>query len=119
MDCLFDYETGLAGQLISGLQQLPGIRIMGITSPDSLARRVPTVSFTANGENPGDIAASLGAQNIFVWSGHVYAVEAARSLGIYDSGGAVRIGPVHYNSSAEIDRVLNALSDILPRTNVA
>ena len=43
---------------------------------------------------------ALAAKNIFVWSGHVYAVEAARvhSESI-DAGGVVRIGPVHYNSS--------------------
>jgi cysteine desulfurase family protein (TIGR01976 family) len=119
MDCLLDYEKELAGQLITGLQQLPGVRVQGITCTDALDRRVPTVSFTVDGQNPDDIAASLAARNIFVWSGHVYAVEAAKSLGIYDSGGAVRVGPVHYNSSAEIDYALNALTDILPRANVA
>ncbi len=119
MDCLLDYEKGLARQLITGLQQLPGVRVQGIVSADSLDRRVPTVSFTVDGQNPDDIAASLAARNIFVWSGHVYAVEAARSLGIYDAGGGVRIGPVHYNTSAEIDVTLNALTDILPRANVA
>lgn len=119
MDCLFDYEAGLAAQLISGLQQLPGVRVQGITSPDALDRRVPTVAFTVDGQNPDDIAGSLAARNIFVWSGDVYAVEAAKALDIYDAGGAVRVGPVHYNSSAEVDQVLNALTDILPRANVA
>lgn len=119
LDCLFDYEAGLAQQLISGLQQLPGVRVQGITAPDALDRRVPTVSFTVDGQTPNDIATSLAIRNIFVWSGHVYAVEAAKCLGIFDHGGAVRIGPVHYNSSAEIDQVLNALTDILPRANVA
>ena len=119
MDGLFEYETGLAEQLITGLQQLPGVRILGITSADSMDRRVPTVSFTVNGQHPDEVAAQLAARNVFVWSGHVYAVEAARALDIYDGGGAVRIGPVHYNSSAEVDHVLNALADILPRQNVA
>jgi selenocysteine lyase/cysteine desulfurase len=72
-----------------------------------------------NGQHPDEVAAQLAARNVFVWSGHVYAVEAARALDIYDGGGAVRIGPVHYNSSAEVDHVLNALADILPRQNVA
>jgi selenocysteine lyase/cysteine desulfurase len=80
---------------------------------------VPTVSFTVDGEHPDKIAAALAARNIFVWSGDVYAVEAAKALGIYDTGGAVRVGPVHYNSTVEIDHLLNALTDILPRVNVA
>ncbi len=119
MDCLFAYETILADQLLRGLQQLPGVRVHGITDTDALARRVPTVSFTVEGVHPDAVARELAAQNIFVWSGHVYAVEAAKSLGIYELGGAVRVGPVHYNSTAEIDTLLNVLEDFLPRANVA
>jgi selenocysteine lyase/cysteine desulfurase len=40
-------------------------------------------------------------------------------MGIYDAGGAVRVGPVHYNSPAEIDTLLNALEDIIPRARAA
>jgi len=119
MDCLFDYETGLAEKLISGLQQLPGVRVQGITAKDALARRVPTVSFTVDGVLPDDISEALAARNIFVWYGELYAVEAAKALGFSDAGGVVRVGPVHYNSASEIDQLLNALADILPRANVA
>ena len=118
MDYLFAYEKGLAQHLINGLQQLPGVRIQGITAPDAMHRRVPTGSFTVDGVNPAAIAEDLAARNIFVWSGDYYAVEVATALGIIDSG-AVRIGPVHYNSIAEVDQVLNALDDILPRAQVA
>ena len=119
MDFLFDYETDLAIRLIGGLQQLPGVKVQGITAADAMHRRVPTVSFTVNDRTPDGIAEALAAKNIFVWSGHVYAVEPTRALGIYDAGGAVRIGPVHYNSSAEIDQLLVELNQILPRANVA
>lgn len=114
MDCLFDYEISIARHLIGGLQQLPGVRIHGITDTDAMHRRVPTVALTVEGINPEVIASELAARNIFVWHGDYYAVEVARTLGIFETGGAVRIGPVHYNSEAEIDAVLNALEDILP-----
>ena len=119
MNCLFEYEKELAGALIDGLQQLPGVRIQGITAKDALARRVPTVSFTVDGVDPASIAESLAQMNIFVWSGHNYAVEPAKALGIYDSGGAIRVGPVHYNTRAEVDAILIALDEILPQANVA
>ncbi len=119
LDCLFDYETGIARRLIDGLESLPGVRVQGVTAPDAMQRRVPTVSFTAQGMHPDAIAAALGARNIFVWSGHVYAVEAARHLGIVDNGTAVRVGPVHYNSVDEVDRLLDALEPILRAENVA
>jgi selenocysteine lyase/cysteine desulfurase len=78
-----------------------------------MMRRVPTVSFTHADLASATIAHALAARNIFVWSGHNYAVEAAKVLGIYDSGGAVRVGPVHYNSPDEVDQVLIALEDIV------
>ena len=119
MDCLFDYETKLADRLIGGLKQLPGVRIHGITDSDAMHRRVPTVALTVDGVDPGLISKELAARNIFVWYGDYYAVEVAKQIGIYDQGGAVRIGPVHYNSEAEVDAVLNALEDILPNVAVA
>jgi cysteine desulfurase family protein (TIGR01976 family) len=119
LDYLFDYETDLSAHLIDGLQQLPGIKIQGITATDAMQRRVPTVSFTVAGKSPESIEKALAARNIFVWSGHVYAIEPARALDIYDHGGAVRIGPVHYNSIAEIDQLLVELEQILLRENVA
>ena len=119
LDYLYDYEQGLARHLVDGLQQLPGVRVQGITEPSAMARRVPTVSFIVDKVAPNEIAQALARKNIFVWSGHNYAVEAAKSLGIYEQGGAVRVGPVHYNTVAEIDSLLVALEGILPRRNAA
>ncbi|MGH8221336.1 MAG: cysteine desulfurase-like protein [Woeseiaceae bacterium] len=115
LELLFDYETGLARRLIAGLGDLPGVKVQGITDPQALARRVPTVSFTVDGTAPAGIAGALAAHNIFVWSGHNYAVEAARWLGIYEQGGAIRVGPVHYNTHGEIERLLAVLADLLVR----
>lgn len=119
MDYLFDYEQSLAQRLVDGLQQLPGVRVLGITARSAMKRRVPTVSFVVDKTAPSAIAKALARKNIFVWSGHNYAVEAAKSLGIYEQGGAVRVGPVHYNTVAEIDQLLAALEGILPRRNAA
>ncbi len=113
LEGLFDYEKTLADRLVAGLQSLPGVRIQGISDPAAMARRVPTVAFTHERHEPRSIAAALAERNIFAWSGHNYALEVARALGILDSGGAVRIGAVHYNTPDEIDTVLNALEDIL------
>jgi cysteine desulfurase family protein (TIGR01976 family) len=113
MDMLFAYEKLLATQLIEGLLDIDGVTVQGITSPDAMERRVPTVAFTHDRIDPAHIAESLAKENIFVWKGHNYAVEAAKALNIYETGGAVRIGPVHYNSAEEIDETLAALRRIL------
>jgi cysteine desulfurase family protein (TIGR01976 family) len=113
MQVMFDYEQELSGHLISGLQALPSVTVQGITAAERMNWRVPTVAFTHASVRPAEVAKALAQRNIFVWSGHNYAVEAADALGILESGGAVRVGPVHYNSLAEIDTLLAALEPIL------
>ena len=113
MDLLFNYEKLLTEHLIEGLTNISGITVQGITRADAMDRRVPTVSFTHSDAAPAAIAEALAKENIFVWNGHNYAVEAAKALDIYDSGGAVRVGPVHYNSIAEIDELLDVLPNLL------
>jgi len=110
MEMLFDHEKQLAQRLITGLQSVSGVRVLGITDPEALNRRVPTVSFIRDDHAPDAIAKALAERNIFAWSGHNYALEVVKALEI---DGAVRIGAVHYNSTDEIDTVLNALQDIL------
>ena len=115
MDLLFDYEKTLTSHLLDGLKAIDGVTVQGITASESLDRRVPTVSFTHDRSESATIAERLAEQNIFVWSGHNYAVDVARTLGIYESGGVVRVGPVHYNSIGEIDELLQALTAVLAR----
>jgi cysteine desulfurase family protein (TIGR01976 family) len=113
MAMLFEYEKELASHLVSGLQEIDNVTVQGITSPDAMDRRVPTVSFTHGTVAPDAIAKSMAKENIFVWSGHNYAVEVAKTLGIYESGGVLRVGPVHYNSVDEIDEFLEVLERIV------
>jgi cysteine desulfurase family protein (TIGR01976 family) len=113
MSSVLEYEKTLSRRLIEGLQEIPGVTVRGVTSPDATGRRVPTVSFTHATCRPDSIARALGEQNIFVWSGHNYALEAAKAMGIDSTGGAVRIGAVHYNTLSEIDRLLQALTELL------
>jgi cysteine desulfurase family protein (TIGR01976 family) len=113
MSLLFDYEKELASHLIDGLTSIAGITVQGVTAVDAYDRRVPTVSFTHASVAPDVVAEALAHQNIFVWSGHNYAVEAVKVLGIHESGGTIRVGPVHYNSKSEINELLEALGPIL------
>jgi cysteine desulfurase family protein (TIGR01976 family) len=114
METIRAYEQDLAERLIKGLQEIEGVRIYGITNPDRLNERMPVVSFTLDGHGPRATAQRLGDRAIFLWSGHFYAVHAIERLGLAGSGGVVRIGINHYNTQDEIDRLLEALSEIAP-----
>ena len=100
-------EAALGARLIEGLGRIPGVRIWGVTDPAQMHRRVPTVSFTMDGLAPRAIAERLAAAEIYVWSGNNYALSLTERLGLEDNGGMVRVGPVHYNTAAEIDLLLN------------
>lgn len=110
---MFEYEKALSGCLTTGLRAIPGVTVQGITAPEALDRRVPTVSFTHAKRRPEVIAKALADENIFVWSGHNYGVEPATALGLMESGGVVRVGAVHYNTTAEIDETLTAVEHIV------
>ena len=50
------------------------------------------------------MAEELDEAKIFVWDGNYYALEVTERLGLEDSGGMVRVGPVHYNTLEEIEK---------------
>jgi len=108
-----EYERGLAARLIDGLKQLPGVRIIGISDAARYDRRVPTVSFVHSARTPEEIAQALARKNIFVWSGHNFALEVVRQLDIDERQGVVRIGMGHYNTASEIDQTLEAIVAVL------
>lgn len=74
--------------------------------------RVPTFMFNLEGLAPSVVGQRLGEQGIAVWDGNYYALEVLRRLGLDQSGGGVRAGFVHYNTHAEVDRLLDALAQL-------
>ena len=107
------YEMPLAQHLIDELQRIPGLKVQGITNPDRLAERVPTVSVTHPRHRNATLARALASQGINVWSGHNYALEVARLLGLDEKEGVLRIGLAHYNTAAEVERTVSALKALL------
>ena len=71
--------------------------------------RVSTFAFTVDGVAPHQVAERLAERELAVWHGNYYALEVMKRLGLEDSGGAVRVGIVHYNSAGEVDRLLAEL----------
>lgn len=107
---LADYEHKITLRLIEGLKTFKGLTIRGITSANAMHRRVPTVSFTLDGHHPQDMAKAFARDNIFVWSGHNYAIEPVSRMGLMDKGGVLRVGLAHYNTEAEVDALLSSLT---------
>jgi cysteine desulfurase family protein (TIGR01976 family) len=106
------YEQALCRRLLDGLEQVPGLKIYGITGAARLGHRVPTISFTLEGTTPREIAQRLGEANVFVWDGNFYALAVTRRLGLEDRGGLLRVGLAHYNTAEEVDTLVGMLADM-------
>ncbi len=113
MRAIQDYERGLAAYLLNELSSIDGLRLLGLTRPEDLHRRVPTVTCVSNRHAPRDMARKLGEQGIFTWDGNYYAIAVMERLGL-GKPGALRIGLVHYNTIAEIDRLIAILRELHP-----
>ncbi len=112
MRAIAAYERPLMAYMVTQLQTIPGAKIYGITNPTQFDERCPTLAFTRTGFTPQQIAAYLGQCGIFVWDGNYYALNVTERLGVEESGGMVRVGLAHYNTQAEVDRLLDALREM-------
>jgi cysteine desulfurase family protein (TIGR01976 family) len=112
MESIQECETGLCTALRDGLSSIEGLCIHGIVDPSRKKCRVPTFSFTMKGRHPKRICQALDAAGISAWDGNYYAPEVTRRLGLEESGGMVRVGAVHYNTLAEVQRLVDALRAI-------
>jgi cysteine desulfurase family protein (TIGR01976 family) len=104
-----EHETRLAARFLSGIP--PGVSLYGIPTPEG---RTPTFCFNIEGRAPREVAELLAEQDLWVWDGNYYALEPMRALGLDDTGGAVRAGFLHYTTEEEVDRLLEALTELVP-----
>jgi cysteine desulfurase family protein (TIGR01976 family) len=99
-------ERALGQRFLDGLPER-----CTLYGPPTMEGRVPTFAFTVEGHTPRAVAEQLAVRDIAVWDGDYYAVEIMRHLGLAPDG-AVRAGFVHYNTAAEVDRLLEALDEL-------
>lgn len=107
------YEYEISRALLDVLEETPGVTIYGLTDRRRLEERVPTVAFRLKGWHPRQVAERLGREGVYVWDGNYYALAVTERLGLEESGGMVRVGPVHYNTVEEIEKFGGALRMIV------
>jgi len=104
-DYILDHERRLGQRFLDDLDE--DWRLHGIPTMDA---RVSTFAVTHEAISPAAAAARLADRGFAVWHGDYYAIEVMKRLGLND--GALRVGIVHYNTEDEVDRLLEALSEI-------
>lgn len=110
-EAITTYERELSRHLLAGLAEISDVRVWGITEPQRLGERVPTVSFTHARRSPTEIVDHLARHGIQAWHGNFYALPVTEALGL-EPAGMVRVGCLHYDTPAEIDQLLRALRNL-------
>ncbi|WP_421331632.1 aminotransferase class V-fold PLP-dependent enzyme [Aeromonas veronii] len=95
------HEQALTDYLVAGLQQVPGLCLIG--EPN---QRAGAVSFLLEDIHPQDAATLLDMQGIALRVGHHCAMPLMESLGI---GGTMRASLACYNNRDDVDALLAAL----------
>jgi cysteine desulfurase family protein (TIGR01976 family) len=99
------HERTMGERFLAGVPK--NVTLYGLPTMEG---RVATFAFNVDGIPTRDAATRLGDAGYAVWQGNYYAVEVMKRLGLEESGGAVRGGIVHYNTAAEVDGLLAAIS---------
>jgi cysteine desulfurase family protein (TIGR01976 family) len=102
-EAIVPYERELGERFLDGISN--AITVYGLPGMDG---RVPTFLINVEGVPAADVAARLAEQNIGVW-----AHDSWYSLNLYQrlryEHEAIRLGFIHYNTAAEVDRLVAAL----------
>lgn len=98
---LVHHEEALTDYLVAGLQQVPGLRLIGEPK-----QRAGAISFLLGEIHAQDAATLLDMQGIALRVGHHCAMPLMESLGI---GGTMRVSLACYNDQDDVDALLAAL----------
>jgi len=110
---IHEHERALTERLIAGIKNIRGAKIYGITDPNRFDERCGTLAVRIDGHMPLELSTKLGERGFFTWDGNYYALNLTEHLDVEKSGGFLRIGLVHYNTTEEVDRLLAALNEIV------
>lgn len=111
-DLFAAHEQQLVAPLIDFLVEHPRCRLIGPATADC-SIRAPTVAFVVDGMPASEVVPPLDERHVAVRWGHFYAKRAIDALGLAKADGIVRVSMVHYNTMAEVQRLVKALDDTL------
>jgi selenocysteine lyase/cysteine desulfurase len=105
-------EDALTDRLLGWLNARNDCRVIGKAENVNSAR-VPTIAFKVEGRDAGDIARRMDDFGIAIRFGDFHSRRLVEALGLQADGGVLRVSMVHYNTEAQVDRLTDALSQII------
>jgi cysteine desulfurase family protein (TIGR01976 family) len=107
MAAVEEHERPLRERIETHLAALPGVTVRS-----RAARRTPTLLVTFDDRDAADAYRHLAERRIAAPASSFYALECSRRLGLGDTG-SLRIGLACYADDADVDRLLDGLSDFV------
>lgn len=111
-------EDALAERLLAWADARSDVRVIGAARNEG-STRVPTIAFKVAGRDSGAIARAMDGHGIAIRFGDFHSRRLVEALGEADAGGVVRVSMVHYNTLAEVDRLIEALEAITRKSAAA
>lgn len=106
------HEEALARRLLDWLTARNDVRIVGERTSD-LTVRVPTIAFKVAGADSASIVRKVDQHRIGIRFGDFHSRRLVERLGLASDNGVIRVSMVHYNTTAEVDRLIAALDESL------
>ncbi|HCD4227623.1 TPA: cysteine desulfurase [Corynebacterium striatum] len=103
MDNIHAHEQKLTARALEGLQQIPGLHIVG---PTTTEQRGGAVSFVVDGVHPHDLGQVLDSHGVSIRTGHHCAWPLHRAGNINST---VRASFYLYNTEEEVDKLIEAI----------
>lgn len=103
-------EQPLLARLLAWLSAHPDLRLLG---PADAIRRAATVAVVTRRVSPIELVAPLAEAGVFAAAGHFYAVRLLEALDVDPQRGVLRLSFLHYNSAADLERLIAVLDRLL------
>ncbi len=105
------YEAQLAQEVLSYLNSVEAIKIIGSTKANA-SLRVPTISFIHPKFKSSEIVEFIDKKHIGIRFGDFYAKQLIKDLNLEQHEGVVRVSLVHYNTKEEVQKLIAAFKEI-------
>lgn len=106
-----DHEEALSARLLTYLKSRDDVTIVGTPSA-AKADRVPTIAFIVNGQSSEALVRKVDPARIGIRFGDFHSKRLVNSMELSSGDGVIRVSAVHYNTVAEIDRLIEQLESL-------
>ena len=103
------HEVELLQPLLDYVRDKNSVRLLGPTDANAKA---PTVAMHAQ-KSGGELAEALAPLGVMAGGGDFYGVRCLQGMGIDPDHGVLRVSFVHYTTKAEVDKLIDALEQVL------